>query len=69
MKKINLIIFLFIILIVLIRVTFLTLLEQKVLRYIQIRKGPNKVGFIGIFQPFCDAVKLFLKEFIHFWGF
>lgn len=49
--------------IVIIRITFLTLLEQKVLSYVQIRKGPNKVGFIGIFQPFCDAIKLFLKEF------
>jgi len=48
---------------VLLRVTFLTLFEQKVLRYIQIRKGPNKVGFIGIFQPFCDALKLFRKEY------
>lgn len=47
-----------------ISITFLTLLEQKVLSYIQIRKGPNKVGFIGIFQPFCDAIKLFSKEFI-----
>lgn len=49
--------------IILVRITFLTLLEQKVLRYIQIRKGPNKVGFMGIFQPFCDALKLFFKEF------
>ena len=49
---------------ILIRITFLTLLEQKILSYIQIRKGPNKVGFLGIFQPFCDAIKLFLKEFI-----
>jgi len=47
----------------LIRVTFLTLIEQKVLRYIQIRKGPNKVGFLGIIQPLSDALKLFLKEF------
>ena len=49
---------------ILVNVAFITLLERKILGYSQVRKGPNKVRFVGLAQPFNDAIKLFTKEVV-----
>lgn len=48
----------------LIAVAYLTFAERKVIGYIQVRIGPNRVGFKGLLQPFADLIKLIFKEII-----
>nr|YP_009245083.1 NADH dehydrogenase subunit 1 [Dactylomys dactylinus]AMR73891.1 NADH dehydrogenase subunit 1 [Dactylomys dactylinus] len=57
--------FLLLIIPVLLAMAFLTLLERKLLGYMQLRKGPNIVGPYGVLQPMADALKLFIKEPLH----
>nr|URH16955.1 NADH dehydrogenase subunit 1 [Mimeutermes sorex] len=56
------VVFFLLMIFVMVGVAFLTLLERSVLGYVHIRKGPNSVGFVGIFQPFSDAISLFSSE-------
>lgn len=53
-----------VVVIVFLRVCFLTLLERKILGYVQNRKGPNKILFMGLLQPVVDGGKLILKSIL-----
>ncbi|APW38737.1 NADH-quinone oxidoreductase subunit H [Rhodoferax koreense] len=46
-------------------VAYLTLWERKLLGWIQVRHGPNRVGPLGLLQPIADALKLLTKEMIN----
>lgn len=54
--------YLIVIIPILLSVAIFTLFERKVIGYIQRRKGPNLVGFLGILQPMADGLKLMIKE-------
>src|SRR6478752_6550673 len=45
-------------------VAYLTYAERKVIGYIQVRIGPNRVGIKGLLQPIADLIKLITKEII-----
>jgi NADH:ubiquinone oxidoreductase subunit H len=45
----------------------LVLLERRVVGYVHFHKGPNRIDFVGLFQPFKDAIRVFLRNIIFLW--
>lgn len=60
----NFVVFAIVFLVILLSITLFVLIERKTMGFIQSRKGPNVVGFVGLLQSFADGGKLFLKLFI-----